>query len=105
MPTLPAALRSLLENRLIAAEQAARYAARMLPGIFRNEDPTLRVRLAPEGRHRLESLLGDLPASVFTAEDSLGWCSAVPNFCPLGLKQSPGEGLAHKRAQAHPRRV
>ncbi len=52
---------------------AARYAARMLPGIFRTDDPALRLRFAPEDRAALERLLEALPPPVFTAEDSLGW--------------------------------
>jgi hypothetical protein len=52
---------------------AARAAARMLPRIFRAEDPTLEVMLAPETRQALERLLASLPAAVFTADDSLGW--------------------------------
>lgn len=52
---------------------AARFASEMLPGIFRIEDPVLKIRFAPEGRQALESLLADLPASVFLADDSLGW--------------------------------
>ncbi len=52
---------------------AARYASAMLPGIFRNDDPVLQVRLAAEGRLALEKLLVDLPAEVFHADDSLGW--------------------------------
>lgn len=52
---------------------AARYAAAMLPGIFRPDDPASQVRFAPEGRDRLERILNDLPSSIFTADDSLGW--------------------------------
>lgn len=52
---------------------AGRYAARMLPAIFRPEDPVLRVRLAPEHQQALEKLLSDLPTEVFRADDSLGW--------------------------------
>lgn len=54
-------------------ELAARYASAMLPQIFRTDDPVLEVPLAPEHVQRLEKLLGDLPAAVFTADDSLGW--------------------------------
>jgi len=54
-------------------ELAARYASQMLPGLFNAEDPAVQVRFAPEGRRRLEALLADLPAAVFTADDSLGW--------------------------------
>ncbi len=52
---------------------ATRYAARMLPQIFRPEDPVLQVRLATEHQKGLERLLTDLPVEVFTAGDSLGW--------------------------------
>jgi hypothetical protein len=52
---------------------AARFAARMLPAIFRPDDPVLSVRLAPEHLQPLEKLLADLPVEVFTANDGLGW--------------------------------
>lgn len=52
---------------------AARFASEMLPGVFRSDDPTLRIRFAPEGRQALERILADLPPEVFTADDSLGW--------------------------------
>ena len=49
------------------------FAARMLPRIFRPDDPALAVTLAPETRQALEKLVAELPAAVFTASDSLGW--------------------------------
>ena len=52
---------------------AARFAAEILPGIFRLDDPCVRLRLAPEGRHALEQILAGLPAEVFAADDALGW--------------------------------
>ena len=52
---------------------AARFAAEILPGIFRLDDPCVRLRLAPEGRHALEQILDSLPAEVFAADDALGW--------------------------------
>jgi len=52
---------------------AARYAARMLPQIFRPDDPVLQVGFAPEHKRALEKLVTDLAPEVFTAEDSLGW--------------------------------
>ena len=52
---------------------AARYAARMLPQIFRPDDPVLQVGFAPEHKRALEKLVTELPVEVFTAEDSLGW--------------------------------
>ncbi|KKN40959.1 hypothetical protein LCGC14_0727910, partial [marine sediment metagenome] len=53
---------------------AAAYASRMLPQIFRPDDPLLQVTLAPEDKRTLERLVADLPTDVFTADDSLGWC-------------------------------
>jgi len=52
---------------------AARFAAEILPGIFRLDDPCVRLRLAPEGRYALEQILDGLPAEVFAADDALGW--------------------------------
>ncbi len=52
---------------------AATYAGVMLPGIFRGDDPAVRVRFAPEGRYKLEVIIGELPAAVFTADDAIGW--------------------------------
>jgi len=52
---------------------AAKYASEMLPGIFQPEDPAAQLRLAPEGRNALETILNGFPAAVFTADDSLGW--------------------------------
>ncbi len=52
---------------------AGRFAQRMLPRVFRPDDPALEVVMAPETRQSLERLLALLPAAVFTADDSLGW--------------------------------
>jgi hypothetical protein len=52
---------------------AGRFAAEILPGIFRPADPSVRVRLATDDLVRLEEVVTGLPAEVFTAEDSLGW--------------------------------
>ncbi|MFB3819760.1 MAG: SAM-dependent DNA methyltransferase, partial [Candidatus Methylomirabilales bacterium] len=52
---------------------ASRCAQRMLPQIFRPEDPLLQISFAMEHRVRLEKLLESLPRDVFTASDSLGW--------------------------------
>jgi len=61
------------EGAADAWELAARYASAMLPGIFLAGDPAVQVRFAPESRHALEKLVGDLPPAVFTADDGLGW--------------------------------
>jgi hypothetical protein len=52
---------------------AGRFAAEILPGIFRLDDPCVQLRLAPEGRLELEGIIGALPAQMFLADDSLGW--------------------------------
>jgi hypothetical protein len=52
---------------------AARFAAEILPGIFRLDDPCVELRLAPEGRQALEEILDALPAETFVARDALGW--------------------------------
>ncbi len=71
---------TLAECEELAQEQgkdawslAGTFAARMLPRIFRPDDPVLEVTLAPETRQVLRSLLNDLPAKVFTSDDALGW--------------------------------
>ena len=52
---------------------ASRFAAEILPGIFRLGDPAVRLRLAPEGHYALESILESLPTDTFLADDALGW--------------------------------
>ncbi len=52
---------------------AAGYAQRMLPEIFRTEDPALSLALPPETRGALEDRLKALAPAVFRADDSLGW--------------------------------
>ncbi|MFO1477603.1 MAG: SAM-dependent DNA methyltransferase [Verrucomicrobiota bacterium] len=54
-------------------ELAARFAQRMLPAIFRPDDPVLQLRLPAESRGALTALLASLPRDVFLADDSLGW--------------------------------
>ncbi len=54
-------------------ELAARFAARMLPQIFRPDSPVFQLVLPPEHQQQLERLVADLSGEVFTASDSLGW--------------------------------
>lgn len=54
-------------------ELAARFAARMLPQIFRLDSPVFQLVLPPEHQQKLERLVADLELPVFTASDSLGW--------------------------------
>ena len=53
--------------------QAARFAHRMLPQVFRPDLPVLELCFAREHRLRLEALLEELPAEAFAATDALGW--------------------------------
>ena len=71
---------TLEECRDLAREQhddpwqlAGRFAARMLPEIFRPDDPVLQLRLPREHLQELEQLLNDLPPAVFQSDDALGW--------------------------------
>ena len=52
---------------------ACRFASRILPGVFRSNDPVLDLVLAPSDQARLRELLAQLPTPVFTAQDALGW--------------------------------
>ena len=54
-------------------DAAASYASKMLPAIFRTDDPLMQVDFATEDRIKLESLLDGLDNYIFTADDSLGW--------------------------------
>ena len=54
-------------------ELAARFAAHMLPQIFRPNSPVFQLSLPPEYEQKLEKLIDELPAEVFTASDSIGW--------------------------------
>jgi hypothetical protein len=61
------------EQALDWLELASSFAVRMLPQIFRSDDPVLQVSLPPESRSELEDLLKTLPRETFLADDSLGW--------------------------------
>lgn len=52
---------------------AERYAASMLPAVFRIDDPVLSLELDPVHTQKLHRLVTELDAEVFQAEDSLGW--------------------------------
>ena len=71
---------TLDECRELAREQgtdwlplASSFAQRMLPQIFRSDDPVLQVALPPEAREGLEQTLKGLPTEALLADDSLGW--------------------------------
>lgn len=54
-------------------DAAAEYASKMLPAIFRPEDPLMKVRFAPNDRIKLEEIIAGLDNAIFTADDALGW--------------------------------
>ena len=54
-------------------ELAGRLAERMLPQIFRPDEPALALAFAPEHQRALEKLLESVPSGTFTASDALGW--------------------------------
>ena len=54
-------------------ELAGKLAARMLPQVFKPQNPVFELTFAPEHQHELEKLLAGLPSEVFKASDSLGW--------------------------------
>jgi hypothetical protein len=54
-------------------ELAARFAAGMLPRIFRVDSAVFEIQLPPEHQQQLEKFLSDLPMEIFTASDALGW--------------------------------
>jgi len=54
-------------------DAAATYASKMLPAIFRVNDPLMQVKFSPDDRIALESILNELEPEIFTADDALGW--------------------------------
>lgn len=54
-------------------DAAANYASRMLPAIFRIDDPLMQVSFATDDRIKLEGIIDDLESSIFIADDALGW--------------------------------
>lgn len=54
-------------------DAAAAYASRMLPAIFRTDDPLMQISFATNDRIRLEEILDALETELFTASDALGW--------------------------------
>ena len=54
-------------------DAAATYASKMLPAIFRTDDPLMQVPFASNDRIKLEEIIDALDPSIFTADDALGW--------------------------------
>lgn len=54
-------------------DAAAGYASKMLPAIFRTDDPLMQVAYATDERIKLEGIIEALENQVFTSDDALGW--------------------------------
>ena len=54
-------------------DTAATYASKMLPAIFRVDDPLMQINFATNDRIKLEEIIDGLDNYIFTADDSLGW--------------------------------
>lgn len=62
-----------VEEKTDMWQLAMRYAGNMLPGIFRTNDFAMQVTFSPEGRHKLENIIAELPTALFITDDALGW--------------------------------
>jgi hypothetical protein len=61
------------ENYTDKWDAAAAYASKMLPAIFRIDDPLMQVKLATNDKIKLEVIIDGLEKDIFTADDALGW--------------------------------
>ena len=52
---------------------AANYASKILPAIFRTDDPLMQVAYATDERIKLETIIDALENQIFIADDALGW--------------------------------
>ncbi|MBM3418959.1 MAG: type II restriction endonuclease subunit M, partial [Bacteroidetes bacterium] len=61
------------EGYLDKWDAAANYASKMLPAIFRTDDPLMQITYATDERIKLEVLIDSIEDEIFKADDSLGW--------------------------------
>lgn len=61
------------ENFLDKWDAAANYASKMLPAIFRTDDPLMQITYATDERIKLEGIIDGLEGEIFSADDALGW--------------------------------
>lgn len=54
-------------------DAAANYASKMLPAIFRTDDPLMQITYATDERIKLEELIDSIEDEIFKADDALGW--------------------------------
>ena len=81
-------------------EAAAAYASKMLPAIFRVEDPLMQITFAPNDRIALESILSALEPDIFTAEDALGWVYQFWQTEAKAVINASGDKIDGKRLPA-----
>ncbi len=56
-----------------AWDVAQKFAAQILPQIFRPDDPAGKLEFSPEDQNQLRQLVQSLPSDIFRADDTLGW--------------------------------
>lgn len=61
------------EGYLDKWDAAANYASKMLPAIFRTDDPLMQITYATDERIKLEGIIDALENEIFKADDALGW--------------------------------
>ena len=61
------------EGYLDKWDAAANYASKMLPAIFRTDDPLMQITFATDERIKLEEIIDALEREIFVADDALGW--------------------------------
>lgn len=61
------------ENYTDKWDAAAAYASKMLPALFRIDDPLMQVKFATNDKIKLEVIIDSLEKDIFTADDALGW--------------------------------
>jgi len=61
------------EGYLDKWDAAANYASKMLPAIFRTDDPLMQITYATDERIKLEEIIDALETEIFKADDALGW--------------------------------
>jgi len=61
------------EGYLDKWDAAANYASKMLPAIFRTDDPLMQIFYATDERIKLEEIIDALETEIFKADDALGW--------------------------------
>jgi hypothetical protein len=81
-------------------DAAATYASKMLPAIFRVNDPIMQVKFAPDDRIALESIINVLEPDIFTADDALGWVYQFWQTEAKAVINASGDKIDGKRLPA-----